>query len=90
MILRGGRLRPLPDGMADMTPTRIVPLAPGDPFTIGGTARMALETCIPPRRAEQDETIANFVKRRLGREAYDRLVEPLLGASTPATPVSSG
>jgi oxygen-dependent protoporphyrinogen oxidase len=39
---------------------------------------MGMEALIPRRRAEQEESIASFVKRRLGREALERLAEPLL------------
>ena len=41
---------------------------------------MALEMLVPAKRdAGDDESIADFARRRLGREAADRLVAPLLG-----------
>lgn len=43
-----------------------------------GKLRMALDYALPPRRDEADESIAAFVRRRLGRELYERLIEPLL------------
>src|SRR5690606_29908066 len=43
-----------------------------------GKLRLALEPVIPPRRGEADESVAAFARRRLGREAAERLVEPLL------------
>ena len=45
-----------------------------------GKLRAALEYVIPPRRREGDESMAAFVRRRLGREVFDRLVEPLVSA----------
>ncbi len=45
-----------------------------------GKLRAALEYFIPPRAGDTDESMAAFVRRRLGREAFDRLVEPLVSA----------
>lgn len=78
-ILARGRLRTLPDGLGGMIPTRLGPLARSDLFSLVGKLRMALEMIIPPNRGDHDESIASFVERRLGREAYQRLVEPLVG-----------
>jgi protoporphyrinogen/coproporphyrinogen III oxidase len=75
-ILARGRLRALPGGMQGMIPTRLGPLARSDLFSPLGKLRMALDLLIPPC-SDEDETVASFVRRRLGREAYDRLVEPL-------------
>jgi oxygen-dependent protoporphyrinogen oxidase len=44
-----------------------------------GRARAALELLVPRRRGGGDESIARFATRRFGREAYDWLIEPLLG-----------
>lgn len=39
-----------------------------------------MEYFIPPSNSDADESMAAFVRRRLGREAFDRLVEPLVSA----------
>jgi oxygen-dependent protoporphyrinogen oxidase len=39
---------------------------------------VALEYFIPRRRGESDESVESFVVRRLGRQMYERLAEPLL------------
>ena len=39
---------------------------------------MALDYVLPARRAAGDESLGGFVRRRLGREAWERLVEPLM------------
>jgi protoporphyrinogen/coproporphyrinogen III oxidase len=39
-----------------------------------------MEYFIPPRADDADESMAGFVRRRLGREAFERLVEPLVSA----------
>lgn len=80
-VLRGGRLHDLPEGLTGLIPTRLGPIARSDLLSPLGKARMALDFVLPPRRArdgDDDESLAAFVGRRLGREAYDRLIEPLM------------
>lgn len=79
-VVHRGRLRLLPDGFLMMAPTRLWPLAVTDILGPWGKIRAAAEYFIPPRRDETDESMAGFVRRRLGRQAYERLVEPLVGA----------
>lgn len=43
-----------------------------------GKLRMMAEPFIPPRTDDADETLANFARRRLGDEACDRLIAPIL------------
>src|SRR6185503_15011161 len=43
-----------------------------------GKLRMLLEVLVP-RGNGKDESLAAFVRRRLGRQALDRLVQPLVG-----------
>jgi oxygen-dependent protoporphyrinogen oxidase len=76
----GGRLHAVPEGIVLGVPTRLGPLVRTRLFTWGGKARMAFEPLVPARRyqGDEDESIAAFARRRLGREAADRLVAPLL------------
>jgi oxygen-dependent protoporphyrinogen oxidase len=60
-------------------PTRLIPLARSRLFTWHGKARMGLDLVLPPRRDGIDESVGQFIRRRLGREALERLAEPLLG-----------
>ncbi len=77
----GDRLHAVPEGLVLGVPTQIRPLVATRLFTWRGKARMALEPLVPVRRFEgdEDESIADFAARRLGREAAERLVAPLLG-----------
>lgn len=77
-VLVKGRLRPLPDGLMLVVPTRIVPFALSPLISPWGKLRMALDLLIPPRRDRMDETLADFIRRRLGTEALDRIAEPLM------------
>jgi oxygen-dependent protoporphyrinogen oxidase len=80
-IAWGDRLHAVPEGLVLGVPTRVAPLVRTRLFTWAGKTRMALEPLVPARRFEgdADESIAQFASRRLGREAAERLVAPLLG-----------
>jgi len=43
-----------------------------------GKGRLACEMFIPPRRDGSDETLAEFARRRLGEEALDKLIAPMV------------
>ncbi|MDE2491911.1 MAG: protoporphyrinogen oxidase [Elusimicrobia bacterium] len=77
-VLTGGRLRPLPAGMRLITPTKLLPFLFSPLFSARAKLRMALEPLIPPRRDDDDESLADFTRRRLGAEALDVLVAPML------------
>ncbi len=79
-VVRKNRLYKLPDGFMMMAPTRMWPLAVSPLLSPLGKLRAAMEYFIPPRKDDADESMASFVRRRMGREAFDRLVEPLVGA----------
>ncbi len=77
-VLSGGKLHELPEGVILMIPTKIMPLAFSSLITLRGKIRMALEICIPGRKDRGDETLGDFVRRRLGQEALDKIAEPLV------------
>jgi len=80
-VFWGGRPVPLPAGFALFAPTRIAPLLASPLFTLGGKLRMMVEPLIPPSPPpEGDESVASFVRRRLGSEALERVVQPMVGA----------
>ena len=73
-----GELHPLPEGLTGMIPTNLDALAESTLLTPEGRERLAAEAELAPDTAVGDESIAAFVERRLGPEAYERLVEPLM------------
>jgi len=77
-VMRSGKLHELPEGLTGLIPSRFGPMAKTRLISPLGKLRMGLDYFIPPRSQDGDESIAAFVGRRLGREVYDRLVEPLL------------
>ncbi|MCS7220717.1 MAG: protoporphyrinogen oxidase [Anaerolineae bacterium] len=77
-VLHRGRLRPLPDGVMLIVPTKFMPFVLSPLISPLGKLRMGLDLFIPPRRDGQDETLADFIRRRLGEEALDKIAEPLM------------
>ena len=87
-VVRRGRLEPTPDGFYLLAPTRLMPLAASRIFSLAGKMRMALDLVIPRRRTTGDESVADFVVRRLGREALDRMAQPMIGGIYGADPAA--
>jgi len=78
-VLCHGRLERLPDGLAIMAPRRLWPMVTTPILSWPGKLRLAADWLIPRRRTPQDESLASFVRRRLGQETLERLVQPLAG-----------
>ncbi len=77
-VLHRSRLQPLPDGLAMMIPTNIPAILRTRLVSWLGKARMGLDFLLPPHSLNGDESLGAFVSRRLGREAYENLIEPLM------------
>ena len=77
-VLHRNRLQPLPDGLAMMIPTNIPSILKSQLVSWPGKARMGLDFLLPSQNGRHDESLGNFVSRRLGREAYENLIEPLM------------
>jgi len=77
-IVVKNRLVPLPDGLMFLIPTKLVPTALTSLFSPMTKIKMALVLLHPPRPSRQDESVAALVERHFGREAVDRLADPLL------------
>ena len=77
-VLNRGRPTPMPDGVLLIVPTKFMPFVRSPLISPLGKLRMGMDLLIPPKRDGQDETLADFVRRRLGPEALDKIAEPLL------------
>ena len=77
-VRSGGELHPLPEGLTGMIPTNLDALDSSALLSREGRERLAAEVDVPATAPGGDESIASFVSRRLGREAYEKLVEPLM------------
>lgn len=79
-IVRDGKLVPLPEGFVLMRATQLFPMLKTPLLSIAGKIRFLFERWIPARKGEmanQDESISEFVTRRMGKEMLDRIVAPL-------------
>jgi oxygen-dependent protoporphyrinogen oxidase len=85
-VVRGRRLRPLPEGFLLLAPTRAWPVLASDVFSWRGKLRLGLDLILPRRPAAGDESLGSFVQRRLGREALERVAQPLVGGIYTADP----
>jgi oxygen-dependent protoporphyrinogen oxidase len=77
---------PVPEGFVLLAPNRLGPMLMTPILSWRGKLRMLLDLVLPRKVDDTDESLASFVKRRLGREALDRLVQPLIGGIYTADP----
>ncbi len=80
-VCHGGRLLPLPTGTVLGVPVTARTLLGTSLLTPAGRARAALDLVLPRRRAGTgpDPSVTEVIGARLGPQALERLVEPLVG-----------
>jgi oxygen-dependent protoporphyrinogen oxidase len=87
-VYTGGKLVTMPDGLSLMIPTRFMPFALTPLFSLPGKVRMAMDLILPGKSDDMDESLASFIRRRMGEEALRKMAEPMLAgiyASDPET-----
>ena len=77
-VLVNGKLTPLPDGVMLIIPTKIMPFVISSLISWPGKIRMGLDWFIPPFKGSDDESVGDFIRRRLGKEALYKIAEPLM------------
>ena len=77
-VMTRGSLHPVPEGLHLTVPTRAWPLLKSGLFSWRGKLRMLSERWRRASPPEGDESLGAFVRRRFGREAFERLAEPLM------------
>ncbi len=77
-VVNKGKPVPMPDGVLMIVPTEFMPFARSTLLSPLGKLRMGLDLFIRPRPGNGDETLADFVRRRLGSEALDKIAEPMM------------
>ena len=85
-VLSKGRILPIPVGFSLVQPTRVWPIATTRTLSWAGKLRMLGEYFVSRRLETSDESLESFAVRRLGREAFDCLVEPIVGGIFTADP----
>src|SRR5262245_25637488 len=75
-----GRLYPLPDGFSMIAPSKMWPFVKSPLFSPLGKLRAACDLFLPKSVGQsRDESVASFIKRRLGTELFDRAGQALIG-----------
>jgi oxygen-dependent protoporphyrinogen oxidase len=74
-----GRMHPLPSATLMGMPTDLIGLVRSGLISPVGLARAGLDLVLPGRTVTADVAVGELVRRRLGHEVVDRLVDPLLG-----------
>jgi protoporphyrinogen/coproporphyrinogen III oxidase len=77
-VFSGGRVHELPEGIVLMVPTRMVPFALSSLISWPGKLRMGMDLVLPRGQEVDDESLGDFVRRRLGREALAKVAEPIV------------
>lgn len=85
-IYSGKQLHSLPEGVMLMVPTSFWPMAKSNLISWPGKMRMGMEVFVPKRREREDESLASFVTRRLGRECLEKIAEPLVAGIHTSNP----
>jgi oxygen-dependent protoporphyrinogen oxidase len=68
-VFSGGRVQQLPEDPLNFLLS--------DLLSIRGRLRIAAEFFLPQGDATEDESVASFVRRRLGQEALEKLIDPM-------------
>jgi protoporphyrinogen/coproporphyrinogen III oxidase len=79
------KLHRIPLGFYLLGPSKLFPLLRSPLLTPQGKWRVLMEPFVP-RRPRDDESLASFVRRRLGQEVLERLAQPLVGGIYGADP----
>ncbi len=77
-ILSMGKLVAMPKGFNLMVPGKLLPFALSPLISLPGKVRMGMDLFISKKSSIEDESIASFVRRRLGEEAVQLFAEPIL------------
>ena len=85
-VLKDGRPVPMPAGMNLAVPTQLRAFLRSPLVSPLGKARTLLDLVIPGKADLGDESLADFVRRRLGREMLETIAEPMMAGIYSADP----
>lgn len=78
-IFAKNQLYPIPGGSIMGIPTDIKPFLKTRLISPLGKLRAGLDLVIPPIKIENDISVGDFFRKRLGNEMLENLIEPLMG-----------
>lgn len=68
-------------GKAVAVPTKVKDILLSPYWSLSGKLRMMLEPFIPAAAPDAEESVADFIRRRFGRELYERAIEPFVAGT---------
>ncbi|MFA7482465.1 MAG: protoporphyrinogen oxidase [Vulcanimicrobiota bacterium] len=88
-VVRGGQLHPIPQGFRLMAPSTFWPFLRSDLISWSGKFRAGLDLVLPVKEraaGDPEESLSEFVSRRLGTEILHYLAQPLVAGVYGADP----
>lgn len=87
-VICRGKLQPIPEAFQIMAPTNLWAVLKSPVLSLRGKLRLCCERFVRARKSGTagEESLEQFATRRLGREAYTRLVQPLVSGIYTADP----
>ncbi|MBM37397.1 MAG: protoporphyrinogen oxidase [Acidimicrobiaceae bacterium] len=79
-VLVDGELRKLPEGLVLGVPTKLVPLLKSRIVSPLAALRAGFDRFLPDDWPGDDESVGGLIRRRMGDQIADRLVDPLIGS----------
>lgn len=86
LVVNRGQVVPVPEAFVLMSARKLWPVLSSPVLSLAGKLRLAMEPFIAKRTDTTDESVASFARRRLGIEAFERLVQPLVAGIYTADP----
>ncbi len=86
LVLHKGLLEPIPPGFSLMQPTNLRSILATRTLSWPGKIRLACEPFVRARKQQDDESLTSFATRRLGKEAFENLVDPIVSGIFTADP----
>lgn len=77
-VARKSRLIAVPEGFYLTAPVKPLPFLRSSIVSWAGKARMMAEPFVPAKKDDADESLGSFVRRRFGREALERVAQPMM------------
>ncbi|WP_442482013.1 protoporphyrinogen oxidase [Aeoliella sp. SH292] len=86
LVVNRGQVVPVPEAFVLMSARKLWPVLTSPVLSAAGKLRLAMEAFVAKRTDSTDESVASFARRRLGREAFEQLVQPLVAGIYTADP----
>lgn len=80
------RLFPVPEGFSLMVPQKAMPIFKSGLLSVSGKVRLMSERFVKAKSDGQDESLESFAVRRFGKQAFERLIQPLVAGIYTADP----